>query len=148
MKTAKDIMTKEVITVDPETSVEEATELMSHYNVSGLPVLENDKLVGIVTEKDLIVKDKKLHFPEYINLIGGIIYLESYKKFKEEFKKYIAVKVNDLMTEQVETINPDTPISEIIELMSKEEVNRLPVLDGDELIGIVTRGDLIKNMSK
>ena len=52
------------------------------------------------------------------------------------------------MTEQVETINPDTPISEIIELMSKEEVNRLPVLDGDELIGIVTRGDLIKNMSK
>ncbi len=148
MKTAKDIMTKEVITVDPETSVEEATELMSQYNVSGLPVLENDKLVGIVTEKDLIVKDKKLHFPEYINLIGGIIYLESYKKFKEEFKKYIAVKVNDLMTEQVETINPDTPISEIIELMSKEEVNRLPVLDGDELIGIVTRGDLIKNMSK
>ena len=148
MKTAKDIMTKEVITVDPETSVEEATELMSQYNVSGLPVLENGKLVGIVTEKDLIVKDKKLHFPEYINLIGGIIYLESYKKFKEEFKKYIAVKVNDLMTEQVETINPDTPISEIIELMSKEEVNRLPVLDGDELIGIVTRGDLIKNMSK
>ncbi len=148
MKTAKDIMTEEVITIDPETSVEEAAELMSQYNVSGLPVLENGKLVGIVTEKDLIIKDKKLHFPEYINLIGGIIYLESYKKFQEEFKKYIAVKVNDLMTKHVETINPDTPVSEIAELMSKEEVNRMPVLDGDELVGIVTRGDLIKNMSK
>lgn len=148
MKTAKDIMTEEVITIDPETSVEEAAELMSQYNVSGLPVLENGKLVGIVTEKDLIIKDKKLHFPEYINLIGGIIYLESYKKFQEEFKKYIAVKVNDLMTKHVETINPDTPVSEIAELMSREEVNRLPVLDGDELVGIVTRGDLIKNMSK
>lgn len=148
MKTANDIMTKEVITVDPETSVEEAAELMSQYNVSGLPVLENGKLIGIVTEKDLIVKDKKLHFPEYINLIGGIIYLESYKKFKEEFKKYIAVKVKDLMTKHVETINPDTSVSEIADLMSKEEVNRLPVLDGDELVGIVTRGDLIKNMSK
>ena len=148
MKTAKDIMTEEVITIDPGTSVEEAAELMSQYNVSGLPVLENGKLVGIVTEKDLIIKDKKLHFPEYINLIGGIIYLESYKKFQEEFKKYIAVKVNDLMTKHVETINPDTPVSEIAELMSREEVNRLPVLDGDELVGIVTRGDLIKNMSK
>ncbi len=148
MKTAKDIMTEEVITIDPETSVEEAAELMSQYNVSGLPVLENGKLVGIVTEKDLIIKDKKLHFPDYINLIGGIIYLESYKKFQEEFKKYIAVKVNDLMTKHVETINPDTPVSEIAELMSKEEVNRMPVLDGDELVGIVTRGDLIKNMSK
>lgn len=148
MKTANDIMTKEVITVDPETSVEEAAELMSQYNVSGLPVLENGKLIGIVTEKDLIVKDKKLHFPEYINLIGGIIYLESYKKFQEEFKKYIAVKVKDLMTKHVETIKPDTSVSEIADLMSKEEVNRLPVLDGDELVGIVTRGDLIKNMSK
>lgn len=148
MKTAKDIMTKEVITVEPETSVEEAAELMSQYNISGLPVLENGKMIGIVTEKDLIVKDKKLHFPEYINLIGGIIYLESYKKFKEEFKKYVAVKVKDLMTKNVETISPDTPESEIAEIMSKEEVNRVPVLDGDELVGIVTRGDLIKNMSK
>jgi len=148
MKTAKDIMTKEVITVEPETSVEEAAELMSQYNISGLPVIENGKMIGIVTEKDLIVKDKKLHFPEYINLIGGIIYLESYKKFKEEFKKYIAVKVRDLMTKNVETISPDTPESEIAEIMSKEEVNRVPVLDGEELVGIVTRGDLIKNMSK
>ncbi len=148
MKTAKDIMTEEVITIEPETSVEDAADLMSQYNVSGLPVLENGKLIGIVTEKDLIVKDKKLHFPEYINLIGGIIYLESYKKFQEEFKKYIAVKVKDLMTKQVETISPDTPVSEIADLMSREEVNRLPVLDGDELVGIVTRGDLIKNMSK
>ena len=148
MKTAKDIMTEEVITIDPETSVEDAADLMSQYNVSGLPVLENGKLIGIVTEKDLIVKDKKLHFPEYINLIGGIIYLESYKKFQEEFKKYIAVKVKDLMTKEVETISPDTPVSEIADLMSKEEVNRLPVLDGDDLVGIVTRGDLIKNMSK
>ncbi len=141
-------MTKEVITVEPETSVEEAAELMSQYNISGLPVIENGKMIGIVTEKDLIVKDKKLHFPEYINLIGGIIYLESYKKFKEEFKKYIAVKVRDLMTKNVETISPDTPESEIAEIMSKEEVNRVPVLDGEELVGIVTRGDLIKNMSK
>lgn len=148
MQTAKDIMTSEVITVGPDTSVEEAAEIMSENDISGLPVIEEGNLIGIVTEKDLIIKNKKLHFPDYINLIGGIIYLESYKKFQEEFKKYVAVKVEQLMTKDVETISPDTPVEEIADLMSREEVNRLPVLDGDKLVGIVTRKDLIDNMAK
>ncbi|MGM0420671.1 MAG: CBS domain-containing protein [Bacillota bacterium] len=148
MKTAQDIMTKEVITVGPDTSVEEAAEIMSKNDISGLPVIEEGNLIGIVTEKDLIIKNKKLHFPDYINLIGGIIYLESYKKFQEEFKKYVAVKVEQLMTKEVETISPDTSVEEIADLMSREEVNRLPVLEGDKLVGIVTRKDLIDNMAK
>ncbi len=147
MKTARDIMTREVITVDPETSVEDAAKLMSKHRVSGLPVVKDGKLLGIVSEKDLIVKDKKLHFPEYINLIGGIIYVESYRKFREEFKKYIAIRVEELMTTEVETIEPDTPLNEIATLMSREEVNRLPVLEDGKLIGIVTRADLVRDMA-
>ncbi len=148
MKTAKDIMTTDVITVEPETSVEEAAKIMSKHQVSGLPVLKDGKLVGIVSEKDLIVKDKKLHFPEYINLIGGIIYIESYRKFKEEFKKYIAIKVGELMTTKLEIIEPDTPIAEIATLMSREEINRLPVVEDGKLVGIVSRGDLVRNMAE
>ena len=148
MKTARDIMTGEVITVDPETSVEEAAKLMSEHQISGLPVVKDSKMVGIVSEKDLIVKDKKLHFPEYINLIGGIIYIESYRKFREEFKKYIAVKVGELMTTEVETIEPDTPVNEIATMMSREEINRLPVLENGKLVGIVTRADLVRNMAE
>ncbi len=147
MKTARDIMTGEVITVDPETSVEEAAKLMSEHQISGLPVVKDSKMVGIVSEKDLIVKDKKLHFPEYINLIGGIIYIESYRKFREEFKKYIAVKVGELMTTEVETIEPDTQVNEIATMMSREEINRLPVLENGKLVGIVTRADLVRNMA-
>ena len=147
MKTARDIMTREVITVEPETSVEEAAKLMSEHRVSGLPVVRDGMLVGIVSEKDLIVKDKKLHFPEYINLIGGIIYVESYRKFREEFKKYIAIRVEELMTTELETIEPDTPVNEIATLMSREEVNRLPVLEDGKLVGIVTRADLVRNMA-
>ncbi len=147
MKTARDIMTRDVITVEPETSVEDAAKLMSKHRVSGLPVVKDGKMLGIVSEKDLIVKDKKLHFPEYINLIGGIIYVESYRKFREEFKKYIAIKVEELMTTEVETIEPDTPVNEIATLMSREEVNRLPVLEDGKLIGIVTRGDLVRDMA-
>lgn len=145
---AKDIMTEEVITVKPETSVEDAAKILSKHGISGLPVVDDqDSLVGIVTEKDLIIKDKKLHFPDYINILGGIIYIESHQKFVEEFKKYIAVKVEELMTKRVLTIVPETPIDEIADLMTEKEINRLPVIDKDKLVGIVTRADIVKHIS-
>ena len=148
MITAKDIMTTDVVTVDPKTSVKEAANIMSEKGISGLPVVQNGELVGIVTENDLIIKDKKLHFPEYINVIGGIIYLESYKKFREEFKKFIAVNVEELMTKDVITVSPDDSIEDIATIMHQENVNRLPVVDNSgQLIGIVTRANIVKHIA-
>lgn len=148
MITAKEIMTTDVVTVSPETSVKEAANIMSENNISGLPVVEDEKLVGIVTENDLIIKDKKLHFPEYINVLGGIIYLESYKKFKEEFKKFTAVKVKELMTEKVVTAKPDDTIEDLATLMYQENINRIPVVnDKGQLVGIVTRGNIVKHIA-
>src|SRR6056297_2911689 len=117
MVVAKDIMTTDVITIDPETSVKDAANIMSEHGISGLPIVRDKKLVGIVTENDLIIKDKKLHFPEYINVLGGIIYLESYKKFEEEFKKFTAVKVKELMTTDVITANPEDSIEDLATIM-------------------------------
>jgi len=148
MITAKDIMTTDVVTVDPKTSVKEAANIMSEKGISGLPVVQNGELVGIVTENDLIIKDKKLHFPEYINVIGGIIYLESYKKFREEFKKFIAVNVEELMTKDVITVSPDDSIEDIATIMHQKNVNRLPVVDNSgQLIGIVTRANIVKHIA-
>ncbi|MFW5992489.1 MAG: CBS domain-containing protein [Halanaerobiaceae bacterium] len=148
MLKVKDIMNEDVITVKPDNSVEEAAEILSNNHISGLPVVEDGELVGIVSESDLIVKNKKLHFPDYINVIGGIIYLESYEKFKKEFKKFIAVKVKDLMSEDVITVSSDTTIEEAATIMSEKDVNRLPVVEGKKLIGIITRADIIKDFAK
>ena len=149
MLTARDVMSTDVKTVSPEMSVEEAAKIMSDNNVSGLPVVNNDgELVGILSEKDMIIKDKKLHFPDYINVLGGIIYLESYKKFEEEFKKYIAVDAKGLMTEDVITISPERSVEEIATLMVEEDINRLPVVEDGKLVGIVTRGDLVKDIAR
>ncbi|MCF8008361.1 MAG: CBS domain-containing protein [Halanaerobiales bacterium] len=146
--TVKEIMTTDVITVDPDTSVKKAANIMSKNSISGLPVIKEDKLVGIITENDLIIKDKKLHFPEYINVLGGIIYLESYKKFKEEFKKFVAIKVKELMTENVITVKPETNIKEVANIMYQKDINRIPVIDDTgELIGIVTRGNIVKHIA-
>lgn len=148
MLKVKDIMSRDVETLAPDTSVEEAAKTLSETGISGLPVVKEGKLVGIVSESDLIVKDKKLHFPDYINVIGGIIYLESYKKFREEFKKFIAVEVKDLMTEDVITISPEATVEDAATLMSDKDVNRLPVVEGDKLVGIVTRGDIVKDLAR
>ena len=148
MVVAKDIMTTDVITIDPETSVKDAANIMSEHGISGLPVVKDNKLVGIVTENDLIIKDKKLHFPEYINVLGGIIYLESYKKFEEEFKKFTAVKVKELMTTDVITANPEDSIEDLATIMHQKDINRIPVVDNaGQMIGIVTRNNIVKHIA-
>lgn len=146
MLTAQDIMNQDVVTVTPKTSVEEAADIMSQENVSGLPVVQDGKLIGVVSEKDLIIKNKKLNSPGFINILDGV-FLKNPRKFEEEFKKFIAVDVKDLMTEEVVQINLDTPLDEIASLMVDKDVNRLPVVEDDKLVGIVTRGDIVRNMA-
>ncbi|MFW5985114.1 MAG: CBS domain-containing protein [Halanaerobiaceae bacterium] len=148
MLTAKDVMTTEVVTIPPDTSVEDAAKIMSENEISGLPVVENDHLLGIVSEKDLIMKNKRLNSPGYINILDGIIFLESPKKFEKEFRKFIAIEVEDLMTRDVITVKPETTLDEIATIMVEEDVNRLPVVENDKLIGIVTRGDVVREMAK
>ncbi len=145
---ASDIMTKEVITIKKDASIGELSEILVKNKISGLPVVDdNARIIGIVTEADIIVKDTELHFPRYFKLLDAIIYLESLNKFKANLQKHIATRVEDIMTVKVKTIKADTPVSEIADLMLSLKVNRLPVVDdNDKVIGIVTRADIVKSM--
>ncbi|MEA2016778.1 MAG: CBS domain-containing protein [Actinomycetota bacterium] len=145
---AKDIMKKEVITINKNESIKKLSDLLIKNNISGVPVLDDDgRLAGIVTEGDLIVKDADLHFPRYFQLLDSIIYLESLNKFKRNLKKYLGTKVEDIMTEKVRTVKKDTPVSEISNIMIKYNINRVPVMDdGGNIIGIITRADIVKSM--
>ena len=147
---AKDIMTKRVITIGRDASIGELSELLVENKISGVPVIdETSKLVGIVTEADIIVKDADLHFPRYFKLLDGIIYLESFRKFKRNLKKYIGIKVEDIMTDKVEVVKEDTSVSEIANIMMSSNINRVPVTDEKGgLVGIITRRDIVKSMIK
>ena len=144
----KDIMVKEVITIQKDASVEELSELLIKNKISGVPVVGSDgKLVGIATEGDLIIKDSDLHFPRYFKLLDSIIYLESLNKFKKNLKKFLGTKVEDVMTAEIRTVKEETPIGEAANMMIKYNINRVPVLDSkDEMVGIVTRADIVKSM--
>ncbi len=145
---AKELMTTDVIIVSPEQTVKEIAKVLTENKISGVPVVEDEQLVGIVSEGDLITRDKKLHFPNYVYFLDSIFYLESLEKFEEDFKKMVGIKAEDVMTTDVITVSPDTSIEDIATILTEDGVNRVPVLEDDKLIGIVSRGDIVRCMSE
>ncbi len=144
---AKDIMTTDVITVAPEATVEEVAKIITDRGVSGVPVVDsNGKLVGIVTEGDIIARSKKLHIPTHFQLLGGVIYLEGTKKLEKDLQKMVAFQVKDLMTAKVFTVSPEAPVEEIATIMTEERVNRIPVVEHGKLVGIISRADIVRTL--
>lgn len=147
--TAQEIMKSEVITISENASVQELAALLAKKKISGAPVVDDHKrVVGIVSEGDLVSQDADIHFPHYIELLGNIIYLESVKKYEEKLEKAAASSVKDIMTTEVTTVQKDAPLHEIATIMTEQQVNRVPVLDGDVLVGIITRADVVRAMAK
>lgn len=149
MLTARDVMTRDVITVKKETTIRELAELFDRHRISSAPVVdESGEMIGIVTETDLIEQDKSLHIPTVISLFDWVIYLESDKKFERELKKMTGQTVADIYTHSVKTVAPATPISDVADIMSSGKINAIPVLEGKKVVGIVARMDLIRTMIK
>ena len=146
---AKDIMTKEVLTVKEDMTVEEVAKFLIEHRISGTPVVdENDRLKGIVTEADLIIRNKKVHIPTVVQLLEGVIYLESPKRFEEEMSRILGQKVSEVMTKEVVTITPNTYIEDIATLMSTERKYLLPVMEKDKIVGIVGKADVVRAIAK
>jgi CBS-domain-containing membrane protein len=149
MLTAKDIMTKEVVTVKPDTSVEELAKLLVDNEISGVPVVdESGALYGIVTENDLISRNKRLHIPTVVSFLDAAIYLESSKKFEQEVKRVTATKVKDICERKVVTIGEDTPLVDIATVMAEKKVHLLPVVKAGRVVGIVGKRDVVKAVAQ
>jgi len=147
MLKAKDIMTKEVISVSADTGVEELARLFVEKGVSAMPVLDvRGGLRGIVTETDLVERDKPLHIPTVISLFDWVIYLESEKSFRDEVKRISARKVGDICRTEVVTCTPETSVGEIASLMVERKVHLIPVVEQDRVVGVVARLDIIRSM--
>ena len=149
MITANDIMTKEIVTVSNDTSIKELSDLFVKHRVNGFPVLDNaGKLTGIVTEKNLIEKSKNLHIPTVIALFDAVIYLESGKKFEEEVKRYNATRVEDICSNEVITVSPETSVQEIATLMAEKGIHTIPVTRKNSLVGIIGKLDVIQGLAR
>jgi CBS domain-containing protein len=143
----RDVMTQEVVTVEPETPLKDVARLMIEYGVSGIPVVDPTGLVvGVVSEADLLVKERGedgLSRRPLAWLLG-----ES-KQAERELVKIKAVAARDAMTRPAVTIGPDRPLREAADLMIRDRVNRLPVVGrAGRLVGIVTRADVVRAFSR
>lgn len=147
MLTAKDIMTKDVITVRPESTVEELARLLMEHKISGVPVLDDkNKIIGIVTENDLIRKNKRFHIPTIIRLFDAYILLGS-SKAEEEIKKMAATTVDEICTRKVVSIKEETSLEDIATIMAEQHIHLLPVLSGSTVVGIVGKADMVRAMT-
>lgn len=147
MLNASDIMTTAVITVKKETPLTELAEILTKNHINGVPVVdEKGLLIGIICESDLIRKDKKLHIPTVVALFDAVFYLESSKKIEKEIQLITATTVEELFTRKVVTVDEKTPIDEIATLMTREKIYTIPVMDGNRLMGIVGKNDVIRTL--
>jgi len=142
---ARDIMTRDVVTVKPDEEIEKVAQLLVENKISGIPVVDDDQhIVGIITEKDLIVRAGELKVPFYITLFDSIIFLENPIRFSNSLKQYTASKVGDAMTKEVWAVKEDEEVSKVVEIMQKKNINRVPVVRNGKLVGIISRNDVLK----
>ncbi len=147
MLKAKDIMNKEVITVSPETTVEELGRLFIGKGISGAPVVDAEGgIVGIVTENDLISKNTRLHIPTILRLFDAFIPLGT-SKLELEIKKMTASTVGEVCTKKVVTIGEETGADEIATIMDEKKIHLLPVVSQGKVVGIVGKKDLIRGIA-
>ncbi|HEX8105875.1 MAG TPA: CBS domain-containing protein [Solirubrobacteraceae bacterium] len=151
MATVGDITERDVPAVGPEDDVETVLRVMRENELQGVPVVnEGGRVMGIITESDLVLSEEgsDLHLPHFVELFGGVVFLEPLAKFEDRLRKAFASKARDLMTEDPVTISADATAREAGRIISRAKHDRLPVIDGDgRLLGVVTRLDVLDALS-
>jgi CBS-domain-containing membrane protein len=149
MLQARDIMTKEVITVSPRTKVLDLARLFAEHKINGAPVLdEKGRLIGVVTQSNLIDRAKKFELPHVITILDAHFYLERPSTFKKNLEKLMGNLVSDIMTSPPVTITGGVEVDEIASIMARKQIHTLPVMEDDKIIGIIGKIDIIRALGQ
>lgn len=148
-KTVADVMSPDPIVVQPETPLKQVIQILAQKQISGLPVVDpSGKLVGVISQSDLLWQETGITPPPYITLLGSVIYLENPARYEQELHKALGQTVQEVMTTPPVSTTPDRPLSEAARLMHERKIHRLPVLDAQEqVVGVLTLGDIIRAMA-
>jgi len=154
MKKVKDFMNKNVIYFKPEDTVFDVARVFSRKHISGAPVVKNKKVVGIVSTSDIAkYMSSKLGYIKPISqeIVGISFFLlkmvetgKGYWDMKKEAKKISQIRVEDVMSKKIISIKPNETLFDAANMMEKYDVNRLPVINNNRLVGIISRADLIR----
>ncbi len=147
MPKVADVMTRDVITVTPDTPLRELASILSEKHINGVPVVdEKGNVLGVVCESDLVNQNKPLHIPTVFVILDSVIPLENPWRLQKEFKRLAATTVGDIYSRPAVSVDPETDLSEVAQIMSKGKVYTLPVLEGGKLVGVVGKADVIRSL--
>ncbi|PIR87405.1 MAG: hypothetical protein COU11_00560 [Candidatus Harrisonbacteria bacterium CG10_big_fil_rev_8_21_14_0_10_49_15] len=150
--TVQDIMTKEVVSVYPETPLHEAAALITKHHFTGMPVVDAEgKLAGILTEYDLISGDSAIHLPTLHKVLTGLnVFGKDKAEFSEDVEAVMKLTVADAMNKDPLTILPETTFEEAVKTFQEHHrVNPIPVIDADrKVLGVLSRFDVVRGLSK
>lgn len=138
-------MSHPVVSVAPEATLGEAVRLMAQHNLGALVVVDHDQQpIGILTESDLLVRVAHPHFPPMLSILGAVIPLPGAQSANETLRQITAVRVNELMSSPLHTCEPDDSVPDVADLMVEHKLRHVPVVEDDKLVGMVSRGDLVR----
>ena len=146
----RDVMTKNVVTLQPDQTFEVAADLLAEKGIGAAPVVDGDRVVGVLRDEDLIVSEANLHVPTWFNFGLGVEFPlpGQAKRFEGELKRMVASTVRDLMTTTFESCGPDDTLGVVAAKMHDRDVTHMPVIDADHhLVGIIARGDLVRRVA-
>ena len=144
MKKVKDVVNRNLITVSPSSSFEEVINIMKK-GVGKIPVLENEKVVGIITRDDILVKEGKFPLPPVIAFWEVMITLPGNKEYQEKLNKFSSYKVEDIMSKVKMYSSLEDNLEDVVTEMLNKKISYTLVLENEKLVGIVTKSDLIKH---
>lgn len=142
----KDIMTRDVVSVSPATSVSEVANIIFANRFHGVPVVENNKVVGIITEDDFFLKSfDDMYLPAYMRFVEEHKTVKNLPEdVKEKIERLLSAKARDLMTEKVTTVSPEMDVSELMKIIKDTKFTTFPVVEHENsLAGIVSLSDIL-----
>ncbi|MCL4352916.1 CBS domain-containing protein [Patescibacteria group bacterium] len=140
-----EIMQKTVVTVSPDQKIKEVARIIFNLGISGVPVVKGGKLIGIVTEQDILIK----LYPSMQDLIEDYVHAKSFEAMEHNLKNIFDMSIKELMNEQVISVSPNVSLMEAQSKMLINRVSRLPVIDAKgHLLGIVSQGDIFRQLIK
>lgn len=144
---ARDIMTRDLITLTPDMDFASAAKILLDNHFNGAPVVDEDgQLVGILCQSDLVAQHKKLPVPTLVTLLDSFVRLTSAKELEKQARKIAAMTVGEAMTHKPVTVRPDTGIETIAGLMVDSNLHTLPVVEDGKLVGIIGKEDVLRTL--